>query len=376
MSFLKKFENFSIFSRENDHLIPFIQIEGCNFFSERGKTNVGNPKEKMLMTSKEENPLEAEADSLQERFGPGYVWLIRGIAVLLLFAAGMKTWQLATVPVLGEGLLHARWFNILVVEFELFWAIWLLWGLLPKQTRWATLGLFSTFATVSLYKALSGEVSCGCFGQAQVNPWWMFGLDIVIVGFVFSFKVFSQAQKSYFSAVPENNRFFHSLCSFTIVAMTFGGLIYLYLSHLQYSRLSELGYVIGNSKVVELTPNEWQGKPFPFKEYCSLNIDMSDSTLFVMFQRKGCLDCELLRQAIIRMTKTNNISLVVLDVSEMSNSKSSHAKSLAKDENVFYGKTNTEYTWLVETPIVLELRNGIVYHVWRKEDFQSIVKTF
>ena len=40
------------------------------------------------MTNKEENPLEAESDSLQERFGPGYVWLIRGIAVLLLFAGG------------------------------------------------------------------------------------------------------------------------------------------------------------------------------------------------------------------------------------------------------------------------------------------------
>ena len=40
------------------------------------------------------------------------------IATILLTAAVMKAHQLATVPSLGEGLLNARWFNILVVQFE------------------------------------------------------------------------------------------------------------------------------------------------------------------------------------------------------------------------------------------------------------------
>lgn len=104
------------------------------------------------------------------------------VAAILLFAAGMKAWQLATVPTLGEGLLHTRWFNICVVEFELAFGIWLIFGLLPRLTWLATVGLFTVFGGVSLYKALSGEASCGCFGAAQVNPWITMGLDMTIVG--------------------------------------------------------------------------------------------------------------------------------------------------------------------------------------------------
>ena len=103
------------------------------------------------------------------------------VAAILLFAAGMKAWQLATIPTIGEGLLHARWFNIAVVEFELAFSIWLISGILPRLTRLATIGLFTTFAGVSLYKALLGEASCGCFGAAQVNPWFTATLDIAIV---------------------------------------------------------------------------------------------------------------------------------------------------------------------------------------------------
>lgn len=39
------------------------------------------------------------------------------LALLLLTAAGLKTHQLATEPVLGGGLLVSRWFLVGVVEF-------------------------------------------------------------------------------------------------------------------------------------------------------------------------------------------------------------------------------------------------------------------
>ena len=73
------------------------------------------------------------------------------IAAILLTAAFLKAHQLATVPSLGEGLLHARWFNILVVEFELLLGIWLIIGLFPRLTWLITIGCFSVFALVSLY---------------------------------------------------------------------------------------------------------------------------------------------------------------------------------------------------------------------------------
>ena len=73
-----------------------------------------------------------------------------GIALILLTAAVLKAHQLATVPSLGEGLFHARWFNVLVVQFELFLGIWLIFGKLPKLTWLVTIGCFAVFASVSV----------------------------------------------------------------------------------------------------------------------------------------------------------------------------------------------------------------------------------
>ena len=101
---------------------------------------------------------------------------------VLLMAAGLKAHQLATMPSLGEGLLHARWFNILVVEFELFFGIWLIVGLLPKLTWLATIACFSMFVLVSLYKAVSGEVTCGCFGAIEVDSRITAIFDIGVIG--------------------------------------------------------------------------------------------------------------------------------------------------------------------------------------------------
>lgn len=64
------------------------------------------------------------------------------LAAVLLVAAVLKCHQLATSPVLGDGLLDTRWFLIFTVEFELFFGLWLLSGLLPRITWAAALGCF------------------------------------------------------------------------------------------------------------------------------------------------------------------------------------------------------------------------------------------
>jgi hypothetical protein len=69
----------------------------------------------------------------------GVIWNILRLLVgcVILTAAILKAYQLATTPDLRSGLLHARWFNIIVVEFELLFGIWLLSGLLQKLTWFA-----------------------------------------------------------------------------------------------------------------------------------------------------------------------------------------------------------------------------------------------
>jgi hypothetical protein len=122
----------------------------------------------------------------------GWIVMRLVVAFVLLIAAVLKTHQLATTLSLGEGILHARWFNIFVVEFELFFGIWLIFGMLPKLSWFASVGLFSIFLIVSFYKAISGETSCGCFGEIAVNPWIMVVFDVVVIGLLLIFRPYKK----------------------------------------------------------------------------------------------------------------------------------------------------------------------------------------
>ncbi len=47
------------------------------------------------------------------------------LALVLLVAAALKGHQLATSPMMGDGVFESRWVLIGTVEFELFFGLWL-----------------------------------------------------------------------------------------------------------------------------------------------------------------------------------------------------------------------------------------------------------
>ena len=124
---------------------------------------------------------ETTGDSAMSNASRCWVLFRVFLAVILLTAAGLKAYQLATTPSLGTGFLNARWLNILVVEFELFFGIWLIFGMFPQLTWLASVVLFIVFASVSFYKVAIGADSCGCFGAVAVNPWYTFAFDVSVV---------------------------------------------------------------------------------------------------------------------------------------------------------------------------------------------------
>ena len=111
----------------------------------------------------------------------GYDAVRTAVGSLLLTAAGLKGYQLATGPVLGTGMLDSRWVLISAVEAQLLFGLWLLANIWPKPTWAAALACFSLFTCISLYKALSGYPTCGCFGRLPVNPWFTAALDFAAV---------------------------------------------------------------------------------------------------------------------------------------------------------------------------------------------------
>jgi len=103
------------------------------------------------------------------RYSAGDI-LLKGLGLLLLTAAVLKGHELLTVPVANRGLWTWRPLLIFQVEFEVALGFWLLSGIFKRLAWLATLLCFGLFCCVTLYKALTGATSCGCFGTVHVNP--------------------------------------------------------------------------------------------------------------------------------------------------------------------------------------------------------------
>ena len=102
-------------------------------------------------------------------------------AAVLLIAAGLKCAQLSSEPVLGHSILDNRWLLMGLVEFELLFGFWLLANVTPRLNWLLLVGCFSAFTCVSLYKALSGYATCGCFGAVRISPWYSGTVDLAFV---------------------------------------------------------------------------------------------------------------------------------------------------------------------------------------------------
>lgn len=103
-------------------------------------------------------------------------WLLVGVALLLLTAAALKVYELATVPLENRG-----W---LIVQVTVEWLIsaWLLSGIYRRAGWFAALTLFCIFSGVAAHQALERDRSCGCFGPVRLDPKYTLVLDLTVVG--------------------------------------------------------------------------------------------------------------------------------------------------------------------------------------------------
>ena len=108
--------------------------------------------------------------------------VLKVLGLLLLTAAGLKGHELLTEPVANADIWSNRYFLIFTVELEIALGIWLLSGVFRRIAWIAATICFSLFCCVTLYKALAGFGSCGCFGKVHVNPWvTLFAIDVPAV---------------------------------------------------------------------------------------------------------------------------------------------------------------------------------------------------
>ncbi len=113
--------------------------------------------------------------------GATHTLLLRVLGVVLLVAAGLKGYELSFDPLADDSFLASPRLQIAVIDGEILLGLWLLSGLARRGAWMAALGFFIAVAGLSLYMALAGQSSCGCFGRVTVNPWLSFAFDGVAV---------------------------------------------------------------------------------------------------------------------------------------------------------------------------------------------------
>ena len=107
--------------------------------------------------------------------------LLAGVGLLLLAAAALKL-SAGDAGALGQNsVLFSPAVQMLSVVAEVILGVWLLSGRAMSGAWAATGAFFALMSSVSLWLAVQGQSSCGCFGRVAVHPWATFGLDVGIV---------------------------------------------------------------------------------------------------------------------------------------------------------------------------------------------------
>ena len=303
------------------------------------------------------------------------------MALVLLIAAGLKCHQLATEPVIAHSILDSRWLLMATVEFELLFGFWLLANILPRLSRFAALGCFSAFTCVSLYKALSGYATCGCFGTVPVNPWYTSTLDLAfVVSLVICRPLHLPLLCSSGTEGEDRSRsallssaVFRRVSTVFLIWMSIGLPAAYAMGGYTDTTLSEAGEIIGDGNIVVLEPETWIGNRFPLLPYIKpfsdvtspgdipLRERLAEGEWTVVLYRHGCPKCrELLehygqsfQQEAIRVMPHSVSSVAVIEISSV-------ASRSAMPHWCDIGKLADGYSWFVKTPIVLRLHNGIV----------------
>ena len=273
------------------------------------------------------------------------------LAAVLLTATGLKTYQLATTPSLGDGLLNARWLNILIVEFELGFGVWLIFGMLPKATWLASLACFTVFAGVSFYKGIIGADSCGCFGAVAVNPWYTFTLDACIIAALIACRP-NGINCGYLCGLR-----WDSLLSFGITWLTLSVPAGVAMASFHAGRVSEDGRITGNSSVVILEPTDWIGQTFPLRRYTDIGDDLMRGKWTVVLYGADCLECRAHLRTWSEHGVPEGLPVVLL---EMDGNADNALRQEFASQGWRWGRLSREKQWFATTPAIFTLKDGVV----------------
>ncbi|MDR1385520.1 MAG: hypothetical protein LBJ67_16985 [Planctomycetaceae bacterium] len=308
--------------------------------------------------------IEAISSEYYKNIRNQFAWIILRLSVgsVILVAAVLKAEQLmVTMPGFENGLFHARWFNIIVVEFELAFGILLLSGLLQKLAWLISLFLFTGFVGTLFYRAVILQemtTSCGCFGRVEVPPIYTAVFDIMVIGLlivfrpkdiVFHWRMFFQE----LIGLKFNKRFFAAVGIWLMIVtpVTYA------LFSVQKNDIAGLGteFIGADGKqTILLEPEKWLDKEFPLLPYIESDKKIDNGLWLVLLYKhtcSSCRECQRLYQDLSKdFSQRNdcpNIAMIEAPPYETNND------FLSENKSFLYGKLAKTQKWRIDSPILI-----------------------
>jgi hypothetical protein len=269
-------------------------------------------------------------------------WLV---GLLLLVASVLKAYQLIFDPSMIGLSREDRFLLFVQIACEYGLALLVLCGLYWQRLRWVVLVLFVGFASYSLYLAIGGVTSCGCFGPVRISPWWTFLLDIAIV-FGLLWEVFRRPQVT-------GKELAHrpSATRLTIAGLVFAVSLVGFIAAVQPTHgHAQNGLIAQAGGFMILEPEDWIGHDLPIAAY--INADLSHGRWTVLFHRHDCPQCQQELSKFEQLAHKERVALVEVPPFGDSISPNNGA--------AMHARLSSEREWFVQTPVQIILENGIV----------------
>jgi len=282
------------------------------------------------------------------------VFVLRGLGLLLLCAALLKGHELLTLPVANKDLWSYRPFLIFQVEAELALGLWLLSGLWKRLAWWISLLCFGVFCGVTLYKAMTGAASCGCFGRIHIDPWiTLLTIDVPAVLLLLLFPIKKRrnpqtqmrgCQRGYVFAM------FMLLCA--LLGVTTAGLV-----------MHEPQKVTAAFEVLE--PQTWTSQTLPILPHVDIAERLKQGNWLIMLFHHDCPDCaralpEFQQIAENFVGNEDTLQLALIEIPPYGYDAD------VQNSACLLGHMDASKKWLVVTPAVLLITHGRVHLAWEE----------
>jgi len=301
---------------------------------------------------------------------------------VLVLAAGLKVHQLLTEPILSKGFWESWLFFVIQIPLEFGLGIWLCCGLF-KKAGWllGTIG-YGFFCVVTLYKAVTGEASCGCFGTVDVNPWLTFAMiDVPLFILLLIFR--PKGEKLLPPPWPSVKHFFG-------VAIPTAILLPAIVLISVFNRVPEDKIWLekpDNTSVVKpivkptVEPNDANtaknpqaeantpavAGQVPMLQYIDIADKLNKGIFVVLLYHHNCPNC---REAIPKYDKIsrelgNDEGSIRFAFVEVPPYGPADKDPVPADTIALKGKLDTSKKWFFETPVIVLINNGYLLKYWQ-----------